>query len=85
MNKATMAGWIIAITGFVTFLYLFTSGTNMPFYLWPNEALQGLAFSFAWGLGVPSYLAYPLAIILMIAVFYGFFRFGKRITQLLLR
>ncbi|GAK84194.1 hypothetical protein JCM19238_1760 [Vibrio ponticus] len=49
---------------------------------WPIEALQGLAFTFAWGLGVPSYLAYGLSVVLMIAVFYSFFRIGKRVSQL---
>ncbi|MBA5764008.1 hypothetical protein H2O73_16710 [Vibrio sp. 404] len=85
MNRANVAGTIVALMGFAAFLFLFASGTNAPFIYWPNEAMQGLAFTFAWGLGVPSYLAYVLSIVLMIAVFYSFFRIGKRLAQMLLR
>ncbi|ROV57534.1 MULTISPECIES: hypothetical protein [Vibrio] len=85
MNRANVAGTIVALTGFAAFLFLFASGTHVPVMYWPNEALQGLAFTFAWGLGVPSYLAYALSIGLMVAVFYSFFRIGKRLTQLLLK
>ncbi len=85
MNRANVAGTIIATSGFAAFLFLFASGSNVPLMQWPIEALQGLAFTFAWGLGVPSYLAYGLSVVLMVAVFYSFFRIGKRVSQLFLK
>jgi len=85
MNRANVVGATVALMGFVAFLFLFASGSNVPVVYWPNVTMQGLAFTFAWGLGVPSYLAYALSIVLMIAVFYSFFRIGKKLAQMLFR
>ncbi|GAB2651479.1 hypothetical protein [Vibrio panuliri] len=85
MNRANVAGAIVALTGFAAFLFLFASGSNVPVIKLPSEALHGLAFTFAWGFGVPDYLAYTLSIVLMIAVFFSFFRIGKWVTQLLFK
>ncbi|MGF1911535.1 hypothetical protein L4C38_19090 [Vibrio kasasachensis] len=85
MNRVNVVGAVIAFIGFTAFLTLFTSGSNVSVMYWPNEAMQGLAFTFAWGLGVPSGLAYLLAIVLMIGVFFSLFRIGKRLAQMCFR
>ncbi|GAL06697.1 hypothetical protein ACFFLZ_03115 [Photobacterium aphoticum] len=83
MNKKHIAGLIAA---FVTLLgFIAAIGMSVPsvVYLWPVEALNGIAFAFAWGLGVPTWLAYVLALVIFLAIACIGYAAGRKVYSLL--
>lgn len=61
---------VIAFISFLFFSYLF-SGNGEGFRLSsinPIEALQGIAFTFGFGFGVPIWLSYILSILILLGV-----------------
>ncbi|EGU43405.1 hypothetical protein VII00023_16275 [Vibrio ichthyoenteri ATCC 700023] len=85
MNKATFFAVMTACIGLSLFVSIFSAGTPMSLLQMPVEALHGLAFTFAWGLGFPQYLAYLAAILVLVAVAYTCYLIGKKIAKLIWR
>ena len=85
MNKTTLFSALIAFAGLSLFVSLFASGTHVSIIQWPVEALNGLAFTFAWGLGFPKILAYLAAILTLLSVTYACYSIGKKIAKLMWR
>jgi uncharacterized phage infection (PIP) family protein YhgE len=82
MKKNTTVG---LVTGFVLMM-AFIFGIGMvpeePFYMWIHNAYYGLAFAFAFGLGVPELLAYGLTLLLFGLTFLLGFFIGKKLSNL---
>lgn len=85
MNKATLFAVITACVGLSLFVSVFSVGSNLSVYQWPLEAMHGLAFTFAWGLGFPKYVAYLAGILILGAVTYACYVMGKKIAQIIWR
>jgi len=61
---------VIALISFFLFSYFF-SGSGDGFRLSelnPIEALEGIAFTFAFGFGVPIWLSYILSILILLGI-----------------
>lgn len=63
-----MFGVCIALLGLSGFMSVLAGGTSAPLIQIPVEALQGGAFFFAWGLGLPIGLSYLLTVLCAVAV-----------------
>ncbi|EGU31373.1 hypothetical protein RJD39_16740 [Vibrio scophthalmi] len=85
MNKAILLAVITACVGVSLFVSVFSIGANIPVYQWPIEALHGLAFTFAWGLGFPKYLAYLAGIVILGAVTFACYVIGQKFAKLIWR
>jgi hypothetical protein len=60
-------------------LILFGSTVHSAWYNIPMEAINGIAFTLAFGLGLNHILAYVAAIITLVALFYLGYVLGYRI------
>ncbi|KLV07154.1 hypothetical protein ABT56_06290 [Photobacterium aquae] len=80
MGKFNRFGLLLALVGLIGFIALLAGGTQFPVVRWPIEALSGLAFSFAWGLGVPVWLAYTMALVCFAAVAMACYWIGKKLS-----
>ena len=67
MNNKHIAGIVGAFIVLATVIATLAMGAPSVVYLWPVEALNGIAFAFAWGLGVPVWLAYVFACLIFAA------------------
>ncbi|KII75267.1 hypothetical protein [Vibrio renipiscarius] len=85
MNKATLFAVSMACVGLGLFVSAFSAGSNVAIFRWPLETLHGLAFTFAWGLGFPDYLAYTAGVLVLAAVMLIFYMMGKKIYSLIWR
>ncbi|WP_051530307.1 hypothetical protein [Halomonas halodenitrificans] len=81
MKQRIIAGVLTATTGVMLLMAVLNQGSALPFYRWPGEAFQGLAFSFTWGLGAPPVLAYLLAGLALLAVFIICFIPGHQVAR----
>ncbi|WP_319781992.1 hypothetical protein [Oceanisphaera sp. IT1-181] len=79
MNKAVMFAVGIALLGLAGFMYMLAGGASAPLIQIPFEALQGGAFFFAWGLGVPVWLSYLLTVMCAVGVLWLGFTVGYKL------
>ncbi len=82
MKKNTTVG---LVTGFVLMLsFIFGIGMmpDTPIHMWIQNAYFGLAFAFAFGLGVPELLAYVLTLVIFGLTFWLGFFIGKKLSSL---
>ena len=84
MNKIDRIGMIGAFVGFASLVYILANGSSLNMIHWPIEALSGLAFSFAWGFGVPVLVAYVFAVIIFIAVMFIGSSLGRIVAKKIL-
>ena len=84
MSKADLMGVLVAVIVLTGLSYVLADGSRLPLLRWPVEALNGLAFSFAWGLGMTTALAYGCAIFSFIVVAVTSYRLAKKLFSRLL-
>lgn len=61
MSKSRVFGVMVSLAVLCGLIYWLNVGSHYPVIQWPYEAYQGVAFFFAWALGVPESLSYVVA------------------------
>ncbi|MGR5068244.1 MULTISPECIES: hypothetical protein [Vibrio] len=79
MNSSRWAGLLGGTIVLLSTLILFGSTVHSAWYNIPMEAINGIAFTLAFGLGLNHILAYVAAIITLVALFYLGYVLGYRI------
>lgn len=82
MNRAAAFGILTSLLGMGGLVRLLSVGSHLPVIQWPYEAFLGLAFFFAWSLGLPDGLAYFASAVIFIFVAIGCFVIGYRLARL---
>ena len=77
MNTRQGVGVVTATLAIVAFMTLLNSGSSTPIVNWPVETYMGLTFTIGWLSGVPNWLAYVLAAVLLILIIVGFYKIGS--------
>ncbi|AXY03416.1 hypothetical protein [Vibrio alfacsensis] len=85
MNNSRWAGMFVGTIFLISTLVLFGSTVHSAWYKIPLEAVNGIAFTLAFGLGLNHILAYVAAFVTLIALFYLGYVFGYRIHHKLRR
>ncbi|MGD8111597.1 hypothetical protein ACQEXU_14295 [Vibrio sp. TRT 21S02] len=81
MNKSRVLGVLVALTSVVGLIFLLSAGSPLPVIQWPTEALNGLAFSFAWGFGLSKYLAYSVSVLFFIVIAVAGYFVGTKLAK----
>ncbi|MGF1685405.1 hypothetical protein L4C36_01755 [Photobacterium japonica] len=82
MNNKHIAGIVGALIVLAIVIATIAMGAPSVVYLWPVEALNGIAFAFAWGLGVPVWLAYVFASLIFCAFACAGYAVGRTVYRL---
>ena len=83
MNTRQGAGVVTATLAIVAFMTLLNSGSPTPMVNWPVETYMGLTFTIGWLSGVPNWLAYMLAAVVLILIVVGFYKMGSWVYGLI--
>ncbi|MBH0097087.1 hypothetical protein I6E61_11895 [Psychrobacter sp. NZS113] len=83
MNIRQGAGVVTAMLAIVAFMTLLNSGSTIPMVNWPVETYMGLTFTIGWLSGVPNWLAYMLAAVVLILIVVGFYKMGSWVYGLI--
>ena len=84
MSNRKIAGFIIGLIAIAALIKMLNTGMPTPMIQWPVEAYLGVAFSIGWLTGVPSWLAYILAALVFILVFWVFYKLGSWVYDLVM-
>ncbi|ASI94569.1 MULTISPECIES: hypothetical protein [Vibrio] len=79
MNSSRWAGLMVGTLFLIGTLILFGSTVHSAWYKIPLEAVNGIAFTLAFGLGLNHFFAYVSAFITLAALFYIGYAIGSRI------
>ena len=77
MNTRQGAGVVTATLAIVAFMTLLNYGSPTSMVNWPVETYMGLTFTIGWLSGVPNWLAYMLAAVVLILIVVGFYKMGS--------
>lgn len=81
MNNSRWFGLLGGVLFLLSTMLLFGSSVHGAWYRFPVEAVNGIAFTFAFGVGLERTLAYITALITLAALFYIGYVVGYRIHQ----
>ncbi|MBR9874497.1 hypothetical protein L3V31_03005 [Vibrio sp. J1-1] len=81
MNNSRWFGLLSGVIFLLSTVLLFGSSVHIAWYDFPVEAVNGIAFTFAFGIGLNRTLAYTAASMTLAALFYIGYVFGYRIHQ----
>lgn len=81
MQRSTLVGLKVGLLAVLVLVALLGMSVNAPVTQWLQSAFHGLAFAFAFGFGAPEVLAYVLAGIAFLIVFWAGFLMGKRAAR----
>ncbi|MGR6834144.1 hypothetical protein [Aliivibrio wodanis] len=84
MNKSTVVGFLTSFLGLAGLIAALSHGSHFPIYQWPYEALQGIVFSFAFGLGFSVPLSYAVTLFILCLLLITFFMIGAKLARFLL-
>lgn len=76
MNIRQSVGVVTAMLAIAAFMTFLNSGSPTPIVNWPVETYMGLTFTIGWLSGVPSWLAYVLAAVVLTLIVVGFYKIG---------
>lgn len=79
MNNSRWFGVLGGVIFLISTMLLFGSSAHAAWYQFPIEAFEGIAFTFAFGLGLNRAIAYVAASITLAAIFYIGYVLGYRI------
>ncbi|WP_201549957.1 hypothetical protein [Psychrobacter fjordensis] len=77
MNIRQGVGVVTATLVIVAFMTFLNSGSPTSMMYWPVETYMGLTFTIGWLSGVPNWLAYVLAAVVLILIVVGFYKIGS--------
>lgn len=77
MNIRQGVGVVTATLVIVAFMTFLNSGSPTSMMYWPVETYTGLTFTIGWLSGVPNWLAYVLAAVVLILIVVGFYKIGS--------
>ncbi|OEE49545.1 hypothetical protein A1OS_07160 [Enterovibrio norvegicus] len=81
MRTSTLVGIKVGLILLLAFIALMGQTNNAPYSEWLNDAFMGVAFTFAWGLGIPEMLAYVLSVLVFAAIFGCGFVIGQKFSR----
>ncbi|MDV6252273.1 hypothetical protein [Vibrio sp. EA2] len=81
MNNSRWFGLLSGVLFLLSTMLLFSSSVHNAWYQFPVEALNGIAFTFSFGVGLERTLAYITALITLAALFYIGYVVGYRVHQ----
>ncbi|TDE25394.1 hypothetical protein E1100_00270 [Vibrio owensii] len=81
MNSSRWVGLSIGTLFLIGTLILFGSTVHASWYKIPMEAVNGIAFTLSFGLGLNHFIAYISAFVTLAALFYLGYATGYRIHQ----
>ncbi|MGI9896319.1 hypothetical protein ACKVMY_12185 [Vibrio natriegens] len=81
MNNSRWFGLLGGVLFLISTMLLFGSSVHGAWYNFPAEAVNGIAFTFAFGIGLNRSLAYSAALITLAALFYIGYVVGYRVHQ----
>ncbi|MEK1971662.1 hypothetical protein WOB87_01020 [Vibrio parahaemolyticus] len=81
MNNSRWVGLLGGTIVLLCTFLLFGSSVHADWYMMPVEAVNGIAFTLAFGLGLNSIFAYVTAFITLAALFYIGYIVGYRVHQ----
>ena len=84
MNKSTVVGFLTSFLALAGLIAALSHGSHFPIYQWPYEALQGIVFSFAFGLGFSVPLSYTVTLFLISLLLITFFMLGVKLARCVL-
>ncbi|UTZ29462.1 hypothetical protein HB761_22945 [Vibrio campbellii] len=70
MNSSRWVGLSIGTLFLISTLFLFGSTVHASWYKMPMEAVNGIAFTLSFGLGLNHFFAYISAFVTLAALFY---------------
>ena len=85
MNNRKLAGIVTGLVGLAVLIKMLNTGIPNPITQWPLEAYMGVAFSIGWVTGVPTWLAYVLAVLVFVLVFWIGYKLGSWLYDLVVR
>ena len=77
MSTDKIIGLLTAALALIVLMVMLNSGTSTPMMAWPFETFQSIAFSIGWLSGVPAWLAYVLAIVIIALVVFISYKVGQ--------
>lgn len=77
MNNRKIAGIITGILALAVLIKVLNTGMPTPMIQWPLEAYLGIAFSIGWATPAPTWLAYILAVLVFVLVFWLGYKLGS--------
>ncbi|WP_321462943.1 hypothetical protein [uncultured Vibrio sp.] len=81
MNNSRWFGLLGGVIFLLSTMLLFGSSVHGAWYNFPVEAVNGIAFTFAFGIGLDRIFAYTIALITLAALFYIGYVVGYRTHQ----
>ena len=81
MNKSTVVGFLTSFLGLAGLIAALSHGSHFPIYQWPYEVLQGIVFSFAFGLGFSVPLSYAVTLLVISLLSMVFFMIGAKLAR----
>lgn len=81
MQRSTLVGIKVGLLAVLIIVGLLGMTTNAPVTEWLQEAFLGIAFTFAFGLGAPTALAYFLSSLVFVLVFGAGYYIGKKASS----
>ena len=85
MNNRKIAGIVTGVVGLAALIKMLNTGMLTPMIQWPVEAYLGIAFSIGWATPAPNWLAYLLAALVFVLVFWLAYKLGSWLYSLLVR
>lgn len=85
MNINKWIGVITAVIGIGMLIGMLNSGMPTPVLKQPIEAYLGIAFSIGWLTGVPAWLAYVLAALVVVLLATVLYKLGSWVSRLLFK
>ena len=85
MNNHKIAGIITGIVAIAALIRILNAGMPTPMIQWPLEAYLGVAFSIGWVTPAPTWLAYILAILVFVLVFWLGYKLGSWVYGLVFK
>ena len=85
MTTDKTVGILTAVLALVGLMSMLNSGTSTPIAAWPFETFQGIAFSIGWLTSMPVWLAYLLAVVVIVLIAFIGYKVGKLLWRIVRR
>lgn len=81
MSRHCIVGLLSSVFSLSALVFSIMNGAHFPLLSWPYQAYQGLAFSFAWGFGVPAVIGYVFSIVVAVTIASVSFALGHKLSR----
>ena len=85
MHNRKLVGIVTGVISLAALIKMLNTGMPTPMIQWPLEAYFGVAFSIGWATPAPTWLAYILAALMFVLVFWVGYKLGSWVYGLIFR